>query len=213
MKKTKKALIATTLAGAVAVGAGFGTFSWFTDSQSTDGEITAGTLTLNDLSEYTVFSEGNMQPIDPEITPDLITEGENITVENTGSLEMVPRLQLDVEIKDDKGNDASETLSDEYMIKMTFDRNDMNWSEEISADKVIDNRGFVDPDWFPSDAGFKYPLGPDESFDVQFDVYLNKDAGNEYQGSSLTGTLNVEGGQSVDGAEFEDGTETDGSEG
>ncbi|SDI50618.1 MULTISPECIES: TasA family protein [Alteribacillus] len=211
MKKTKKALIATTMAGVMAVGAGFGTYSWFTDTQSTDGEIEAGTLTLNDLSGYTVFEDDNIQPIDPNVTPDLITEGETIKVENTGSLEMVPRLQLDVDIKDADGNDANSTLSDEYMITMNFERNDMNWSETISADQVINNRGFVDPDWFPSDAGFKYPLGSGDSFDVSFDVYLNKDAENEYQGSSLTGTLTVEGGQSVDGAEFEDGTETDGS--
>ncbi|KMJ56507.1 hypothetical protein AB685_21510 [Bacillus sp. LL01] len=46
MQKTKKALLGTALAGAVVVGAGFGTFSWFTSSAEVTGEIQNAELDL-----------------------------------------------------------------------------------------------------------------------------------------------------------------------
>ncbi|WP_240373978.1 CalY family protein [Bacillus piscicola] len=209
MKKTKKVLIATTMAGVLAVGAGFGTFSWFTASQaSSEGQVDAGTLLLNDISEYSVFSHENIQPIDPTLNPEMIVEGDTINVQNTGSLDMVPRLRLDVEVRDADWNLAPQ-LTDEYMVTMNFKRNDMNWEESITKPvSAFLSRDFIDPAWFPSDDGFIHELGAGDSFDVSFDVYLNKDAGNEYQGSHLTGKLIVEGKQTVDGAEYENQTQT-----
>ena len=46
MKTVKKALLATSLAGALVVSAGYGTYSWFTSSTSAMGTIDTGNYRL-----------------------------------------------------------------------------------------------------------------------------------------------------------------------
>ncbi|WP_026693181.1 TasA family protein [Peribacillus kribbensis] len=87
MKNVKKALMATTLAGALAVSAGYGTYSWFTSSSSATGTIQNGTLSVNNGKAVTtpLFSHSNFAP--SQIVP-----GDFITLDNTGSLDQVLKL-------------------------------------------------------------------------------------------------------------------------
>ncbi|WP_100373750.1 hypothetical protein [Bacillus sp. FJAT-45037] len=51
MQKTKKALLGTALAGAIVIGAGFGTFSWFTSNAVVSGEITNSVIEITPESQ------------------------------------------------------------------------------------------------------------------------------------------------------------------
>ncbi|MGW8786569.1 hypothetical protein [Heyndrickxia sporothermodurans] len=53
MKKMKKALLGTTLVGALVVSAGFGTYSWFTSETNASGQIANGSLQLNNGQNIT----------------------------------------------------------------------------------------------------------------------------------------------------------------
>ncbi|MBM7585932.1 spore coat-associated protein N [Bacillus pakistanensis] len=78
----KKALLGTTLAGAIAVGASFGTYSWFTSETAATGEITNGVLEINngeDISEKIVNID--------EFAPSQLIYGDWMTLDNTGSMD------------------------------------------------------------------------------------------------------------------------------
>ncbi|MFD0050297.1 TasA family protein [Actinomycetes bacterium NPDC127524] len=87
MKNIKKALIATSMAGAVLVSAGYGTYSWFTSETQASGTIQDGTLSVNDGKSITtkLFDEKNLAPSE-------YVSGNFITLDNTGSLDQVLKL-------------------------------------------------------------------------------------------------------------------------
>lgn len=80
MKKMKKALLGTTLVGALVVSAGFGTYSWFTSETNAAGEIANGTLQLNNGQNIT---EKVIDGVD--FAPSQLKYGEWMTIDNTGS--------------------------------------------------------------------------------------------------------------------------------
>ncbi|MGE6257153.1 hypothetical protein ACQKCU_04445 [Heyndrickxia sporothermodurans] len=80
MKKMKKALLGTTLVGALVVSAGFGTYSWFTSETNAAGQIANGTLQLNngqDMTEKIIDGA--------DFAPSQLKYGEWLTIDNTGS--------------------------------------------------------------------------------------------------------------------------------
>ncbi|MGE6259837.1 hypothetical protein ACQKCU_18480 [Heyndrickxia sporothermodurans] len=80
MKKVKKALLGTTLVGALVVSAGFGTYSWFTSETNAAGQIANGTLQLNngqDMTEKIIDGA--------DFAPSQLKYGEWLTIDNTGS--------------------------------------------------------------------------------------------------------------------------------
>lgn len=81
MKKVQKALLATSLAGAVLVSAGYGTYSWFTSSTKADGAINNGTLSVNNGQEIStkLFSAS-------KFAPSQVVKGNFITIDNTGDM-------------------------------------------------------------------------------------------------------------------------------
>ncbi|OIK08826.1 TasA family protein [Bacillus sp. MUM 13] len=87
MKNIKKALIATSMAGAVLVSAGYGTYSWFTSETQASGTIQDGTLSVNDGKSITtkLFEEKNLAPSE-------YVSGNPITLDNTGTLDQVLKL-------------------------------------------------------------------------------------------------------------------------
>ncbi|MBH0164249.1 hypothetical protein IHV12_04940 [Fictibacillus sp. 7GRE50] len=83
MKNVKKVLAATALSGAVLIGAGFGTYSWFTTSATVDGNITNGTLKItNQTPSGKVFSK-------EKFAPSQATYGSILAFKNTGNLDQV----------------------------------------------------------------------------------------------------------------------------
>jgi spore coat-associated protein N len=82
MKNVKKALLATSLAGALVVSAGYGTYSWFTSSTQAVGTIENGTLSVNNgESISTPLFSGE------SFAPSQVVMGNFVTLENTGSLD------------------------------------------------------------------------------------------------------------------------------
>jgi len=80
MKNIKKALIGTALAGSLIVGAGFGTYSWFTAESHATGSIENGTLSLSEMGP--LFAQ-------TQFAPSQVIFSEAQTIENTGSLPQV----------------------------------------------------------------------------------------------------------------------------
>ncbi|MGE8203780.1 hypothetical protein ACQKP0_04385 [Heyndrickxia sp. NPDC080065] len=80
MKKAKKALLGTTLVGALVVSAGFGTYSWFTSETNAAGQIANGTLQLNNGQNIT---EKIIDGVD--FAPSQLKYGEWMTIDNTGT--------------------------------------------------------------------------------------------------------------------------------
>jgi spore coat-associated protein N len=87
MKNVKKALIATSLAGALVVSAGYGTYSWFTAEKSATGQITNGTLTLGDASGQ-LFSHA-------KFAPSQLLIGNYTSFQNTGDLAQIFKVKYD----------------------------------------------------------------------------------------------------------------------
>ncbi|WGG45437.1 hypothetical protein [Rossellomorea sp. DA94] len=87
MKSVKKALLATSLAGALVVSAGYGTYSWFTSSTSAAGTIENGTLSVNNGEAITtpLFTGA-------KFAPSQVVYGDIFTLENTGNLKQNLRL-------------------------------------------------------------------------------------------------------------------------
>ncbi len=81
MKKVQKALLATSLAGALAVSAGYGTYSWFTSSTKANGNIENGTLSVNNGEDIStkLFSAS-------KIAPSQVVKGDVVTIDNTGNM-------------------------------------------------------------------------------------------------------------------------------
>lgn len=86
MKKMKKALIATSMAGALVVSAGYGTYSWFTAEATAKGTIQNGTLTLSEMGQ--LFNHTNF-------APSQIKFSNWQTADNTGSLDQVIKISYD----------------------------------------------------------------------------------------------------------------------
>jgi spore coat-associated protein N len=76
MRNIKKVLIGTALAGSLVVGAGYGTYSWFTAETSSTGTIVNGTLSLGHLSD--LFTNQTL-------APSQIVESNLLTIDHNGS--------------------------------------------------------------------------------------------------------------------------------
>jgi spore coat-associated protein N len=87
MKKVKKALIATSLAGALVASAGFGTYSWFSAEKSATGTVTNGTLTLGDASGLLFDHAG--------FAPSQLLMGNWTSFSNTGNLDQIFKIAYD----------------------------------------------------------------------------------------------------------------------
>ncbi|QHE63358.1 hypothetical protein FHE72_21985 [Rossellomorea vietnamensis] len=237
MKSVKKALLATSLAGALVVSAGYGTYSWFTSSTSAAGTIENGTLSVNNGEAITtpLFTGA-------KFAPSQVVYGDIFTLENTGNLKQNLRLTYTGTV--DKAS------ADPYKIYyMAF-----KYKEKPNMDKLKDwrmawEKGFFNGNHNPQmsvaksavaelpkgvevvtgeatveevqamsalaksssegDKTFKFgndgffTLEEDQYITMAFDVKLDQNAGNEYQGAKYSGNLMVEAKQTDQGAKFE----------
>ncbi|MDF2038420.1 hypothetical protein P2R12_15780 [Cytobacillus oceanisediminis] len=82
MFKLKNAFLGSALVGAIVVSGSFGTYSWFTSQTNASGEITNGTLEINnsqDMQTKIVEAAG--------FAPSQLQYGEWLKIENTGDMD------------------------------------------------------------------------------------------------------------------------------
>ncbi|WP_045522486.1 hypothetical protein [Neobacillus niacini] len=87
--KAKKVLLGTTLAGAIAVSASYGTYSWFTSETTAKGEITNALVQLNngeDINESIVAVKN--------FAPSQLIFGDWLTIDNTGTVDTFLQAKL-----------------------------------------------------------------------------------------------------------------------
>jgi spore coat-associated protein N len=235
MNIAKKALLVTSLSGALVVSAGFGTYSWFTSGTSASGTVDNGTLLVN-----------NGKPISTKLfeatnfAPSQYVLGNFVTLDNTGTLDQVLKLTYSATV--DKAS------ADPYKIYyLAFKYKQKPTHDQIIAMREAWEKGFFDGNNNPNltktaagqlpdgvelvtgevslaeakamaaaDAnkvpGSKVyaPIGDDKFFtlasdqyiDIVFDVKLDENAGNEYQGAKYAADLKVEARQTDRGAKY-----------
>ncbi|MCS0788021.1 hypothetical protein [Cytobacillus pseudoceanisediminis] len=82
MFKLKNAFLGSALVGAIVVSGSFGTYSWFTSQTNASGEITNGTLEINnsqDMQTKIIEAAG--------FAPSQLKYGEWLKIENTGDMD------------------------------------------------------------------------------------------------------------------------------
>jgi len=194
----KKILASIFVIGILALAMGWGTYSWFSDTEtSTSNTFTAGTLDIRlGESEMTEISIGNMAPGD-------VTGNWVITITNGGTLNLAWFGDLVVT----GGNKLREAIYIDY-AKMEFLKSDGTSTWETADNFIADGRGSGSyPDWynyladlspfkvvtlknFDGNAGmcpgtpyeFMGALKPEYSYKLTLRFGFAKDAGNEYQG-------------------------------
>lgn len=195
MKKMKKALLGTALAGTLVIGAGAGTYSWFNASYTQGGEITNHTLEINDSTEaYGVSLDFGGEMLAPSRTV-----SDSFTFKNTGSMDQVLRATLDLALYDGATNIGTPDKS-KYSIKATAKLNGNQIASATGNAQAIDN-WFHTNEWFPNANGMGV-LKPEDVVTIDLEVTLLNDAGNEYQGKTLKGGVKVEARQTDAGAQF-----------
>jgi spore coat-associated protein N len=204
MKNIKKALIGTTLAGVLIAGAGAGTYSWFNASYKASGEITNHTLTINDVTDASdkLFEDSE------KLAPSRFVE-DSFSIENTGTMNQIVRAKLDLALFDGETNIGTPDKS-VYSIDVTgtFTRDGQTHNISlpgISAqelDDFIGNNTWIPDENGADDLGEEAYFQPGDKLDLNLKVTLDEGAGNEYQGLTLKGAVEVDGRQVDDGSQF-----------
>lgn len=89
LAKAKKALLGTTVAGAIAVAASYGTYSWFTSETTAKGEITNAIVQLNhgeNIQEKIVAQKN--------FAPSQLVYGDWMTIDNSGTVDTFLQAKL-----------------------------------------------------------------------------------------------------------------------
>lgn len=193
MKKVKRALLGTALAGAVIVGASAGTYSWFNAEVKTSGEIINYTLQLNNGTRetQTIFENQKLAPSR--------TIKDSFEIINTGELSQFLR----VGVKFDVDGDINSALLSGYKVKANikyYAPNETTPTYEtgpIGFMKLEDlNALFAASPWIPDASGaeeFEFPSGA--KLETVLTVKLENSADNNWQGVKLNGLVEVDGRQ------------------
>lgn len=145
------ALAAALLGGAIS--------AWFSAGASTNASFTAGTLDLADL-QPSLVTISDMAPGDQTVP-------EDITIKNTGSLELFYRISF--------VNSSPGTLWE--VLHLLIDGDDKGTLENLGTGYIFDST-------------MKLSGGASEVISVSFK--LPGTAGNEYKGESFSGSLVVQ---------------------
>lgn len=195
MKNVKKALIGTALAGTLVIGAGAGTYSWFTASYNASGDITNHTLSINEsLTAQETLDFDNVK-----LAPSR-TVSDRLTIKNTGSMEQILRVKADLALYDGSTNVAVPDKS-QYEMTATVFKDGVRLGGHTGSVEDIDDY-LESKAWHPNNNGADVNFMPDDEFVIKLDVKLKETAGNEYQGKRLRGTVTVEAKQTDSGAQF-----------
>ncbi|MTI69376.1 MAG: hypothetical protein FH751_03840 [Firmicutes bacterium] len=182
-------------------GAGMGTFAWFTDSAtSTGNEFTVGT--------FETSCSGELFSVD-KAYPNYESDIKEFKVTNTGSLPMEFWSTVEWNITDKDGNDFLDT-DKRFEIKPEVITNIDGNSNTLLADEWMHISSFEG--WL-NDEIKKYDFDEDDNFIINFQIRLNKSAGNTYKLVKLVGNLTVDAYQIDDPNNPADNDEDDGDEG
>lgn len=223
MKKTKKILLATTLAGVLMASAGLGTYSWFTSETKAKGDMENGVLQINDGNdiEEPIFSGA-------KFTPSQLQYGEWLSLSNSGDLDTylkatythsIDKASLEAydvgymamkytATPDQDVYDDSKIALENLFNGVTNERSispanlpegvevvgKMMTQEEVDSGEILFGEGEADSFW---------QLEEGQYIDIMVGIKLDESAGNEYQGAIYNATLNVVAKQTDDGAEYE----------
>ncbi len=186
----KKRLLIMSLAVVLVCSmAGVGTMAWYTSqSTSTGNEFQTGTLTLGGIiddedvvNQFATVSFDNMEPGEPP------TKVQTTVLKNVGSLPFyLYRITASELVDDNTENGVDDTiLNDVLLIDITIGGEHV-YSGSISQ-LIEENGGYFDP---------IYDVQPGNTHDMVINAYMDEDAGNEYQGLSMTCDLTVYATQS-----------------
>lgn len=195
MKKVKRALLGTAIAGAVVVGASAGTFAWFNASYTVSGEITNHTLTINDELEATEELDFDNKMLAPGRTVN-----DSFSIKNTGSMEQILRVSANLGLYDDNTEKEEPGLS-EYILSATVYYNGKKVASH-SGNAVEVERFLEAKEWHPNKDGKDINFMPEDEIKVDLEVKLKESAGNEYQGKMFKGEIKIEARQTDAGSEF-----------
>ena len=224
MKKLKKTFLGTALVGALIIGGGFGTYSWFTAESTAAGTLVNGSLSLGEMEQ--LFDH-------QQFAPSQLLYSEWQTINNTGDLDQILRATYTHDInKDDVNIDKykvgytalkykekpdEDVLNDQkYELEKLLDgtTNPINPMSVDSADVEVVTGLLLgeDENTVSDDKSSKtitlgdddefWTLDSDEYIEIVFGVKLTEDAGNNYQGVQYDAEFKVEAKQTDDGAEY-----------
>lgn len=201
MQKMKKALLGTAIAGALVVGAGAGTYSWFNASYTASGAITNHTLTINNSTTATqnlVFGEKMLAP-GRDVS-------DQLKFENTGSMDQILRLGLNFTLKNEAGQVIQIPDKSKFIVTATihFTRGSHTYNlGPVSGDAQTIDTYLHGNTWFPDSSGAENAVfKPGDKVVVDLNVKLDENAGNEYQGKTLFGVAELDARQTDSESQF-----------
>ncbi|MDY0410156.1 hypothetical protein ACFFIS_01770 [Virgibacillus soli] len=222
MKKWKKVLLGTALAGTLTIGAGFGTYSWFTAETSATGTLVNGTFSLGEMGQ--LFDH-------EQFAPSQLLFSESQTVENTGDLDQILRATYTHQINKDIDINPYTVGYTAYKYKGKPDESVLE-DQIYELEKLLEGitnpvaPSAVDPDVQVvmgiltdgnihklngnnasetitlGDGDEFWQLASDEYIDIVFGVKLNENAGNDYQGVQYNAEFKVQAKQTDNGAQY-----------
>ena len=206
-RSTKNALISSILVLALCFSMLLGTtFAWFTDTAaSNDNKVVSGTLDV-ELWQHTGTGENDKVNIsdshDALFTDDILwepnrTEVVYLSIKNNGSLALKYKVAIDVSV--DSSVDLTEVM--EYDIIENAQYGSVTaWADEGTA---------VVPGTNATQAN-DVELLPEAVHYFALAVHMDKDAGNKYQGQSISFDIKVLAGQATEeSGAFGDGYDAD----
>lgn len=213
MKNVKKALIGTALAGTLAVGAGFGTYSWFTSHAAVTGEVQNSQLKIegSGFSKFTFERDAftRLAPSRSVMTDFTISNdhGGDATFED-----VILRGQLAFVV-----NNRGERLTSENMNR-AFPRNGTYQGlAPYSLQEALAQYSFTFTwgsttktmngwEWYNNGADFleDLPLNNGDELHVDVKIKLDENANNNLQGATLRPVVLIDAKQIDFGALYED---------
>ncbi|WP_096156685.1 hypothetical protein [Bacillus sp. FJAT-45066] len=213
MKKVKKALIGTAIAGTLAVGAGFGTYSWFTSHASVTGEVQNSQLEIvgSGFSAFQ-FERNAFTRLAPSRT---VSTSLTISNDHGGDAtyeDVLLRGKLAFAV-----NNAGDLLTSDNMAT-TFPRNGSyeglagyTLQEALEQYQFTFSWGSVEKtmsgwEWYNNGEDFleEMRLNNGEKLKINVVIHLDKDANNNLQGATLRPVVLVDAKQIDFGALYQD---------
>jgi spore coat-associated protein N len=193
MKKVKRALLGTVLAGAVVVGASVGTYSWFNAQVVSSGNIQNYTLELNDGAP----KQAIVWEVNKRLAPSRTVNG-SFEIKNTGELDQDLRFGVKFNVNDD----ANSPLLSGYRVKAIVKYYPLGSDTPNSTvESEFMELGQLST-WLNEKSIEVFPSGA--KLGVELTVRLESDADNQWQGATLNGEIEVDGRQTDNGALFND---------
>jgi spore coat-associated protein N len=230
MNKLQKVFLGTAIAGTLVVGAGIGTYSWFTAEKTASGTIDNSTFGLGDMG--TLFNH-------QKFAPSQLIFSDLQTVENTGNVDQLLRATYTHSVNSEAANvkkykvgyiawkykqkPDGEVVSKGQQTRLNSILNGGPINEVTSklGKNVEAQEGILSDGQVQSlmraqgqgdnmtriltlgDGNKFWSLKKGEFIEITFGVKLSENAGNEFQGVGYTGEFKVEAKQTDDGAQYQ----------